>query len=200
MFKWLKEFRSLWYYDIVRRQKGVPFTIFIFFLASFAVARILAYYFSHHNSFYGYHIHHFFWGIAFLIAANWIALVGKGGRLMYFCAALFGMGLGMVMDEIWLMIVCGTPGMICDPDKFYWARFSYDIIMYVVIVFLLIIYFKPFWNVFKRRILGIFYKPFRVYSDVERQVKKRIEEGQKTIKEEIEKGRKLIKKEIKKRI
>lgn len=189
MFKWLNQFKSLLYEDIIIRHKVIPFVIFAFFLLSFAAARIMAYYFSHHNHVAGYHIHHFFWGIAFLIISNWVALVGKGKHLMHICAAVFGMGLGMVMDEIGLMVICGTVGLECNPDKLYWARFSYDIIIYAVIAFLLILYFRPFWNVFRRRILGIFYKPFRAYRDVEKVVRK-----------EIKKRHEAIKKEIKKRI
>jgi len=174
MLKFLRELRSLWYEDIIRRKKATPFIMFTLFLGSFIVSRILAYTLPNITYYGPYHIHHFFYGIIFIIASNWIALVGKGKRLMWVAAAIFGCGLGMIFDEIGMMIVCGTPGTVCDPNTLYWARFNYDIIMYVFIGFLLILYFKPFWMLFKRRILGIVYKPWRVYHKVEKEIKKEL--------------------------
>ncbi|MBW2993213.1 hypothetical protein KY317_01410 [Candidatus Woesearchaeota archaeon] len=189
MFRWLKEFRSLWYEDIIRRRKVTPFIIFVCFLIAFIGIRGIVYYFPNAHIILPYHFHHFFVGILFVIASNWIALVGKGKKLMWTAAGLFGLGIGLIADEIGVIVICGTAGTICDPDKLYWARFNYDIVIFCIVIFLLVLYFKPFWLVFRRRILGIVYKPWRVYSGVEKRVKK-----------EIEKGRKAIEKKIKKRI
>jgi hypothetical protein len=183
MFRLFKEFKSLWYEDAVKRKLATPFIMFVFFLGTFIASRIVAYYLPGINRAYSpYHIHHFFYGILALIISNWISLVGKGRRLMWVAAAIFGAGLGAIFDEIGMMIICGTPGTVCDPDILYWARFNYDIIMYVVIGFLLILYFRPFWLMFKRKILGIFYQPWGIYRKVERKIKKKHKQFKKEIK------------------
>lgn len=187
MFKWFKEFRSLWYNDVIRRRKTIPFIIFFFFLISFIITRAVAHYFPGFHIILPYHFHHFFVGIALLIISNWIAIVGKGKALMRLCAAVMGIGLGLIFDEIGMILICGTAGTVCDPNKMYWERFNYDIILYVILVFLLIIYFKPFWSVFRRRILGIVYRPFRVYKGVEKRIKKEIKKNRISFKKELKK-------------
>ncbi len=193
MFKWLKEFRSLWYEDLVRRKKATPFIIFVFFLTTFIITRLVATHFPNFHIILPYHFHHFFVGIILLIVSNWIAIIGRGKELKRICAAIFGVSLGLIFDELGMILICGTAGTMCDPDKLYWARINYDIVMYVAIAFLLIIYFKPFWLAFRTKILGMIYRPWRMYHRVGKRIKKEFWVREVSFKKELKKTLALLK-------
>ncbi|MEM4398027.1 MAG: hypothetical protein QW757_05390 [Candidatus Woesearchaeota archaeon] len=156
--KFLKDFKSLFYEDIVRRKKTTPFLIFIFLLASFFISRVFVLYFPGRSLFIkDYHIHHFFFGLIFLCVAGYIALVSNKISLHRLSAVLYGIGLGMMLDEIGLFLTCGTYTMECD----YWARVTYDVFIIVVSLFLAIIYFEPFWKRVGKSIRKILNKIFK---------------------------------------
>jgi len=151
--KFFKDFRSLVYKDIVRRKKGTPFIIFISFILSFIFARLTVMLFPTMSLIImKYHIHHFYYGIGLLIISNWIALVSNRINLFRFASVLFGVGMGLVADEIGLLLTCSSSGFECN----YWARQSFDIVVVVSLVFLSIIYFFPFWLRFGARIRNFF--------------------------------------------
>ncbi len=155
--KFVKHLHSLLYNDIIRRKKVTPFIIFIFFLLSFFIARMIVYLFPKLNLFiFKYHIHHFYYGIALLVISNWVALVSDDRVLKRISAALFGVGLGLIADEIGIIITCGTAGIGCNPLQLYWSRISYDIVIYIVLIFLNIIFLGPFWYRFHKRITNLF--------------------------------------------
>ncbi|MBS3133612.1 hypothetical protein J4214_00080 [Candidatus Woesearchaeota archaeon] len=147
MIKILKDFNSLLYQDIIRRNKMTPFIIFAFFLLSFSTARIISVNFPTLNIFVGdYHIHHFYYGFALLIISNWIALVTNKSSMFKLAAGIFGFGLGLIVDEIGLLLTCGTSGLNCD----YRARISYDTFMIIIFIFLAVLYSEPFINILKK--------------------------------------------------
>ncbi|MEM3373619.1 MAG: hypothetical protein QXE31_00185 [Candidatus Woesearchaeota archaeon] len=158
LLKYLQDFESLFYSDIVRRKKTTPFLIFIFLLASFFVSRVFVIYFPERSVFIkGYHIHHFFFGLIFLCIAGYIALVSDKINLHRLSAVMYGIGLGMILDEIGLFLTCGTISKGCD----YWARVTYDILIFVISLFLSIIYFEPFWLRMGKSFKAIFKKIFK---------------------------------------
>lgn len=146
----LKDLASLTYQDAVKRRLVTPFIVFVFFLISFAAARILAYSLPSLNLIIGrYHIHHFYYGIALLIASGWIALISDRERLKHLAAALFGVGLGILADEAGLLLTCTSPMLLeCD----YYARVTIDVFTVIAAAFLTVLYFMPLWRRFK----GIF--------------------------------------------
>ena len=147
MLKILKDFKSLFYQDIIKRNKLTPFIVFIFFLLSFGIARIISLNFPTVNIFISrYHIHHFYYGFALLLISNWIALVTNKASMFKLAAGIFGFGLGLIVDEIGLLLTCGTSGLDCD----YKTRVSYDIFMYVIFIFLAILYSGPFISLVKK--------------------------------------------------
>ena len=144
----VKDFVSLTYEDAVRRRLLTPFIAFVAFLLSFALARAIAYLFPSINLIIGkYHIHHFYYGIALLIASNWITLVSNREGPRLFAAGLFGLGLGIVADEVGLLLTCTSPLTLqCN----YFARITLDFFIIIVAFFLAVLYFLPAWRGLKR--------------------------------------------------
>ncbi|MFH1182535.1 MAG: hypothetical protein V1702_06255 [Candidatus Woesearchaeota archaeon] len=137
------DLQSLLYSDIIRRGKITPFIAIVSFILTFGIARLTVTYLPGFSIVWKeYHIHHFYYGILTLAVAGWIALVSNRERMNNLAAAFFGMGLGFITDEIGLMLTCASPAKECD----YLARQSYDLAIIIVLLFLNIIYFKPFWR------------------------------------------------------
>jgi hypothetical protein len=177
----LKDVRSVLYGDIIRRNKQTPFIIFISFLLSFAAARAVVVYGPEWLRLFirEYHIHHFYYGFALLAVANWIALTTDRPHMERFAAVLFGVGLGLFIDEFGLLLTCTTPAKDCD----YWARQSYDVFMFIAALFLAILYSGPFvagvrrvwWFVtFRREVERVRVTVKGVGVKVERAVKRRM--------------------------
>jgi len=79
-----------------------------------------------------YHIHHFFIGILLLAISGWIGLVGSKNRYKYSSAMPYGGGLGLLIDEIGLLLTWGN----------YWAKQSYVFGITVIFIFLSIILYE----------------------------------------------------------
>ena len=147
----LKDFVSLTYEDAMRRRLIAPFIVFIAFLTSFTVTRLVAYLFPSLSFIIGkYHIHHFYYGLVLLIISNWISLISNRPRPIWIAAALFGIGLGFIADEVGLLLTCTSPLLLtCD----YHARITLDIFTIMVTIFLSILYFMPVWRKFRRLVM-----------------------------------------------
>ncbi len=144
----VKDLASLAYRDIHRRKKTAPFIILVTFVISFAIARITVLTFPDLAVVVRqYHIHHFYYGIALISAAAWIALVSNKPRLITLAAVFFGAGLGLVADEIGLLLTCNSEGLNCD----YYARGSFDLAVLLGLSFFAFIYFPPFWRKVRAR-------------------------------------------------
>ena len=143
-----KDFVSLTYHDAVRRRLLTPFIAFVAFLVSFAITRAVAYLFPSINIIIGkYHIHHFYFGITLLIVSNWITLISNREGPKLFAALLFGIGLGILADELGLLLTCTSPLTLkCN----YYARITVDFFIIIVAFFLAVLYFMPVWRRFKR--------------------------------------------------
>lgn len=99
---------------------------------------------------YGYHIHHFYFGILLLGIAGWLAIVGNEYFSKAKLAVMYGAGLGLFMDEIGLLLSEGD----------YFSPLSYLLGIFLLGILINIIYFPPFWNsvretVMEKRIPGI---------------------------------------------
>lgn len=144
----VRDFVSLTYEDAVRRRLLTPFIAFLAFLMSFALARAIVYLFPSLNLIIGkYHIHHFYYGIALLITSNWITLVSNREVPRLFAAGLFGLGLGILADEVGLLLTCTSPLTLqCN----YFARITLDFFIIIVAFFLSVLYFIPAVRGFRR--------------------------------------------------
>ncbi len=125
------------------KRKEVPFIIFISFLVSFLIARIYVYLLvpgwagADIFPFDEYIIHHFYYGIALVIIAGWIALVHKDRNLERAAAVVYGLGLGIFFDEIGLLLTEFTD---------YWTGITYTFIIIISLLMLNFIFFSGFWG------------------------------------------------------
>ena len=150
MLKFFRDLKSLWYLDIVRRNKKTPMLVFISFLITFLIARIFATYFAKLSLIINiYHIHHFYYGFALLALSNWILLVTDKDSLKKLSAVFMGIGAGLIIDELGLLLNCTSNGLICD----YNSRISFDVFTVIIGLLLLFLYSGPVYRFLKRRII-----------------------------------------------
>ncbi|MCW1296433.1 MAG: hypothetical protein OH319_02000 [Candidatus Parvarchaeota archaeon] len=134
--------------ELDKRRKEIPFIVFVSLFISFAAARTFVLLFPNINLIWrGYHIHHFFLGIFIIILSGGLTLHYHGKHFTRLCAVLYGIGLGIIIDEIGLLITLGN----------YWERITYDVITYVVLIFLNYLFFFDFWETLERDVI---YKRF----------------------------------------
>ncbi|MFW6381847.1 MAG: hypothetical protein ACOCZ3_04810 [Bacillota bacterium] len=93
---------------------------------------------------FGYHIHHFYFGILLMGIAGWMSIVGvsyiSGKKL----ALIYGTGLGLLMDEIGLLLTWGD----------YYSSLSYLLGIFLLGIFLNLIYFPAFWEKVSKDLVG----------------------------------------------
>lgn len=135
------------------RGGDARFLMWVSFLVSFVWARTYLLYFGHHtpNLTYrgeftvgsqtvlaGYHPHHIFWGFVLLALAGWMAIYYGGKQLTRLVAIMYGIGLGLIVDEIGFLIEGFT----------YLDDFPEVFVIFVVIGGLMMssIYFPQFWQ------------------------------------------------------
>ncbi len=137
---------------IVRHANRVSFVILIYFLATFIAARCYVFIAKELEALpiyrlfiNGIHIHHFNYGILFLVTAGYLALVLKNSTdgLRLKIAALYGIGLGFTFDEF---------GMWLKLEDDYWMRTSYDAIVIISLILISVIYFPNSWRWIIRKI------------------------------------------------
>lgn len=150
MLRILMDLKSLWYLDIVKRNKKTPMLVFISFLLTFLITRIFANYFSKLSLFISaYHIHHFYYGFALLLLSNWILLVTDKDSLKKLSAIFMGIGAGLIVDELGLLLNCTSDGLICN----YSSRISFDAFTIIIGLLLLFLYSGPVYRFLKRKII-----------------------------------------------
>jgi hypothetical protein len=81
----------------------------------------------------GYHIHHFWYGIAMLAIGGWLGISYQNDRINRLAAILFGAGGGIIGDETGLLLTL----------RDYWTGMTYMlIIMFLALVSMLILLLK----------------------------------------------------------
>jgi hypothetical protein len=56
----------------------------------------------------GIHFHHFWYGLAMVVAAGWLAIVSSHPDLDRVFAIIFGLGAGLIGDEVGLLLTLGN--------------------------------------------------------------------------------------------
>ena len=88
---------------------GLSFLVLLSFMTSFLVARAFAT--LNPNVVVisgGIHFHHFWYGLAMIVAAGLLAIVQHSPKHRRFYAVLFGLGSGLVGDEVGLLLTFGN--------------------------------------------------------------------------------------------
>ncbi len=148
-----------------KEDKKIPFIISLSFLLSFIAIRLAVliagsaesefaaaakagnmpdawFHIGSNIILFGYHIHHFYFGILLIAVAGWLAIVGTKHFSQKQVAIMYGVGLGLFLDEIGLLLTWGD----------YYSSLSYTISLFVLAMFLNIVFFSDFWKNFKGQI------------------------------------------------
>lgn len=100
---------------------------------------------------YGYHIHHFYFGILLLSVAGWLAIVGNKYLSKTKLAIMYGAGLGLFMDEIGMLLSEGD----------YFSPLSYLLGLFLLGILINIIYFPPFWSSVRSNVMNMTIPSFK---------------------------------------
>jgi len=107
-----KSIKGIYNKSLNKRRREIYFIILIFFLLMFGLSRL--YVWLSYTKFEGhlfkalllgnYHIHHFYYGVIFIIASSFIAIFTGGIKSARVAAIFLGVGLGLFFDEIGLLL------------------------------------------------------------------------------------------------
>jgi len=117
----------------IKTKPNLSILALISFIISFLVARI----FTSLNpetvwEISGFHIHHFWYGLAMLAVGGWLGISVENERINRIAAILFGAGGGLIGDELGLLLTLSAHA--------YWADFTYTfIIAFSAFAFMLIL-------------------------------------------------------------
>ncbi len=115
----------------IKERPNLSMLALISFIASFAVARTFT---TLYPNIYltggGYHIHHFWIGLAMLAIGGWLGISYENERINRLAAILFGAGGGIIGDEVGLLLTFGN----------YWTEITYTfVITFLAFVSILIL-------------------------------------------------------------
>ena len=128
--------RRIYQEVIVEKYKDVAFWVLSMFLLSFLAARAIVRLFpTTYLVVNSTHIHHFAYGFILLAVAGYISLI-KPGRAPVWLASLYGIGLGLAVDE---------SGMWLHLTNIYYNDTSEDLLVIILVLLVNIVYFGEFW-------------------------------------------------------
>lgn len=101
-------------------KPNLSFIMLVSFLISFAVARVFTSFFpSTVLVVQGIHLHHFWYGLALLAVGGWLGINYRDDFIDRAAAIIFGVGGGLVGDEIGLLLTFG----------YYYSELSYTFVI-----------------------------------------------------------------------
>lgn len=121
--------------ELSLRRREAPFLVWFSTIIGFYAARAFVVFFPEVNlMILEYHIHHFYYGIILILLGGALALTFKGAKLARASCVLYGLGLGMFIDEIGLLLTEGE----------YWAEITYMIFFTFLATSLVMIFLWDF--------------------------------------------------------
>ena len=104
----------------IKTKPNLSIIALMAFIASFTIVRVFTSFFPGTIlEIKGYHIHHFWYGIAMLAAGGWLGISVEDDQINRVAAILFGAGGGLIGDEVGLLLTFGD----------YWTDITYTIII-----------------------------------------------------------------------
>lgn len=135
-------------------KPNLSFIILVFFLASFAVARTFTAFFpSVTLVVQGYHIHHFWYGLALLAVGGWIGINYHGEQTDRIAGIVFGTGGGLVGDQFGLLVTFGD----------YYSGLTYTFVISLLTFAALVTLFKRHGRAIVTEIYGSFHQNVDLY-------------------------------------
>jgi hypothetical protein len=124
------------------------------FVASFLVARTFTTLNPHAMlEIGGYHIHHFWYGVALLAIGGWLGINYKSERVGRLAAILYGAGGGIYGDEVGLILT----------GKDYWTGVTYTLIIIFLTIALWLAFFFRYSRVIVAEFAGLTGSKVSVY-------------------------------------
>jgi hypothetical protein len=123
------------FFDIRKKNKQLLFIMLVFFLGSFAIARMFSVFVGKAIFIEGYHIHHFYFGTVALAFGGILGILNHSASRMRVASALLGIGIGLFADEIGLLLNCTTDNRNCT----YFFPNTSDIILIIAIFIVFLI-------------------------------------------------------------
>ena len=109
----LQEIKKL--FNIKKERKRRLYIVLIFFVLSFSVVRLYSLNFTHFIFIDGYHIHHFYFGMAALFLGGILAIINDNNKIkLRISSAMIGIGSGLFADEIGLLLNCTSADHFCS--------------------------------------------------------------------------------------
>jgi hypothetical protein len=131
----------------VKGRPSLSILAIISFIASFLVSRTFTILNPHATlEIAGYHIHHFWYGIALLAIGGWLGISYKSERIDRLAAILFGAGGGIFGDEVGLNLTNHTD---------YWTGITYTLIIIFLTIVLLLAFFFRYSKVMTTEFAGL---------------------------------------------
>ena len=139
-----------------KKDKAIPFIISSSYLLTFLIIRLaviiagsagsaastaaktgdIQFYIGTNIILFGYHIHHLYIGIVLIALAGWFSITQTASSDRKDNALMYGIGLGLFMDEIGLLLSWGD----------YWHSTTYLLSLLLGGLFMNIIFFPDFWK------------------------------------------------------
>jgi len=134
----LKKIKKAIYSKLSRESPRLLFNILVTFLITFTIAHITSLFIPFYLFIKGYHIHHFYYGMLALAIASIGGILTNNGRVKRFLSYVIGYGIGMIVDELGLLLTCTTETL----DKcVYLFPSIFDIVVIVSLIFIILILF-----------------------------------------------------------
>jgi len=128
-------------------KPNLSFIMLAFFLASFVVARFFTSFFpSTVLVIQGFHVHHFWYGLALLTIGGWLGINYRNDQTDRIAAVIFGVGGGLVGDEIGLLVTFGD----------YYSEITYSFVISLLAFAFMITLFKRHGQAIVTELFGFF--------------------------------------------
>lgn len=129
--------------DWHRESPRMLFNILNMFLLTFTVAHLYSLFVPYYVFIAGYHIHHFYYGMAILAVTSIVGVVTNHDGVRHFLSYMVGIGIGLIVDELGLLLNCTGEkiGLACQ----YLFPNTFDIVLIISLIMLIFIFFgnKP---------------------------------------------------------
>jgi Ca2+/Na+ antiporter len=108
-----------------RYRRDLPFLILLSFLLGFVILRFLVMSTNFQLWVDGYHLHHFYLGVLFLMISGWISInIRDEKKVLRIAAFLYGAGIGLIADETGLLFTFSD----------YWDNATYVVVAIITVI------------------------------------------------------------------